>query len=145
MDILRVSIWFLIGYLSITLLRLFHLYYLRNQYSKNIRPNLNKKELNRKIFRKNLFFMPFMYLAIWLTCSSFFFSHYSSNSIVLDGLIIGVSWFVVSIFLDFVILVFVKKYFQLSLKDVYMTTQPWISLSYYAVLISPLIFSFILQ
>ncbi len=145
MDILRISIWFLVGYLSVSLFRLLHLYYLHNQYSKKNRPDFKKKELNRKIFRKNLFFMPFIYLVIWLISSSFFFSHYSSNSIVLDGLIIGVFWFCVSIFFDFLIFTFVKKRFQITLKDIYMTTQPWISLSYYAVLISPLIFSFILQ
>ncbi len=146
MNILLALLWFLIGFVAVNSLKVLHIRRsMRKLQSKPAYSALSETELIKTAYRKSLPFIPPYYLIIWIVCSTFYFLLHTSPNIYKDALITGILWWLVTLLLEMLLWVKVQHKFQLTWKEMYMNSQPWLSLSYYAVLISPLILSVILK
>ena len=96
------------------------------------------------LFRKTMTFVPVYYLIVWIPLSVLYFSGYSGNSVFWEALTIGVLWFVLTILFEYFAWVVAKHKYTLKPETLMKRSQPWVSLSWYAVLISPIIIAFAL-
>ncbi|MFV0391822.1 MAG: hypothetical protein ACK5KP_08065 [Paludibacteraceae bacterium] len=108
------------------------------------RLNPSGSQLGQKAYLKSLTIFPVYYLVVWIICSVFFLKESNPEKIYLIALIAGAIWLLLTLLLETLVWSKIRHKFQLTLKEMYQRSQPWISISYYAVLISPLIIALIL-
>lgn len=145
MNIFLALIWFLIGFLAVNGLKLLHIQ--RTVQKLKLKPaysSLSEPEIITIANRKVQPYSPSYYLVIWLVCSTFYFLLHDSPGIYKDALFTGILWWLLTLILETVIWVKGSHKYKLTWKEMYMNSQPWLSLCYYAVLVSPLILSMIL-
>ena len=102
------------------------------------------EDFQKKAYKKSLPYTPVYYLIVWLLCSTFYFSQHTAVHVFSDGLLTGILWWLLTLLLEMLLWIIARHRMQLSWKEMYMESQPWLSVSYYAVLISPLILSMII-
>lgn len=146
MDFLVLFKWFAIGIIAVNILKYLQIKRFLNKLSKKVNQEPTTPiNLLQTAYKKSTLYFPLYYLLVWLTCSTFFFLEFRPERIVLAGLFIGIIWWALSLLLEMLVWVVSSHRFKLSWKEMYTDTQPWISLSYYAIIISPLILAVIFQ
>lgn len=145
-DITQTFIWLFVGLILTNSFRIIHLKskivrYTHLPTTKQIAP----KGIKKIALIKSLPYTPFYYLIIWIMCSVFYLQNQMIIPSVFDGLILGVSWWFAVVVIEMLGWVVIKHKYSFSFKQVYVQSQPWISLNYYAILISPIIIAFIVN
>lgn len=129
--------YFLIGYGVLNILKIIQI--------RRIISFLQKKDskeatlIFKKAHQKSTIYFPLYYLIVWLVCSILYFNTSQTNHIIETGVAAGILWTVLNALADFLIWIGIKKKYQLTWKDIYLNTQPWTALSYYTIIISPII------
>lgn len=146
MDYLVLFKWFIIGLITVNILKFLQIRRFQNKLKKKSNKGTTTPvNLLQVAYKKSTLYFPLYYLLVWLTCSTFLFLEFRPDKIVLTGLFIGIIWWGLSLLLEMLVWVVSNHRFKLSWKQMYADTQPWISLSYYAIIISPLILAVIFQ
>lgn len=142
MDIQLAIICFIIGFIIANGIKFLHFRRNTKRISSKTGQNLIRKDINELAFSKLLPYIPIYYLVIWIVCSSFYFSNHTSTSLFYDGLSTGITWLSLSFIFETGVWVLLKHKLSISMKQMYLKSQPWILLSYYIVLVSPLMLAF---
>ena len=138
-------LWFLIGFVLINGVKVLHITRSAKKLQNlSVNPGSSSEKHLKTGYRKSLPYTPVYYLFVWLTCSTFYFSNHASVNIFTDALKTGILWWLLTLLFEMLIWVIAKHKLQLTWKEMYVNSQPWLSISYYAVLISPLILSMII-
>lgn len=146
MDFLVLLKWFLIGFVAVNLLKFLQIKRFLNKLRKKPNPQTQTRANQlHAAYKKSTLYFPLYYLLVWLTCSTFLFLEIKPEKIVLTGLFIGLGWWALSLLIEMIIWVVSNHRFKLSWKEMYVDTQPWVSLSYYSIIISPIILAVIFQ
>lgn len=146
MNISLALLWFVIGFVLVNGLKTLHI--LRSSEKLKLNSAYSGMDQSGRIksaYKKSLPFIPVYYLFVWIICSIFYFTRHDSTQIYFDALKTGILWWLLTLLLEMLGWVIVKHKLQLSWKEMYINSQPWLSISYYAVLISPLIISLIIK
>lgn len=93
----------------------------------------------KKAYQKSTIYLPLYYLIVWIVCSILYFNASQPDHLVQVGISIGIVWGLLNTLADFLVWMGIKKGYQLSWSDIYIKSQPWTGLSYYTILISPII------
>ena len=138
-------LWFSIGFVLANGLKMLHIFLSVKKMQKQT-GYMNQKtaDFQKKAYKKSLPYTPVYYLIVWLLCSTFYFSQHTAVHVFSDGLLTGILWWLLTLLLEMLLWIIARHRMQLSWKEMYMESQPWLSVSYYAVLISPLILSMII-
>ena len=138
-------LWFSIGFVLVNGLKMLHIVRSANKMQEQTGYTSQETEdFQKKAYKKSLPYTPVYYLIVWLLCSTFYFSQHTAAHVFSDGLLTGILWWLLTLLLEMLLWIIARHRMQLSWKEMYMESQPWLSVSYYAVLISPLILSMII-
>ncbi len=144
MNILLALIIFLIGFSVVNGLRLLHIHYsMLKLKSEAADPELSEPRLIQTAHRRSLPYVPVYYLLVWMACSSFYFAFHASPGIYRDAIFTGILWWLLTLLLETLLWVKARHKYRLMWKEMFINSQPWNSLAYYAILISPLAISII--
>ena len=92
-------------------------------------------------YNKTMPFHPLYTIVIW-TLAAFFYFHIAKPSVNnkwKTALFLGIGWTVITIIFDMFAWVIIRHPWSMSWKDFYIDYQPWITLEYIAILVSPYI------
>ncbi len=139
MNLTLALVCFVVGFVSVTTMKYLLLY-------KNLQREMTysgkRDSALRRANRKLSIFIPLFYLLVWVLCSSFYFSVHVPNHLFYDALITGILWLVLIILSEWIFWTLGKHRLKIDNISFFKDTQPWNSISYYAVLVSPLIIAF---
>lgn len=145
MNVKLAVIWFLVGFLLVNGLKFLHtVNSSRKKQQRNDNREIPVTAYYKQAYFNTLKFQPFYYVIIWLVCSYFYLSAHITGNLFTDALVTGIFWWAMTVIWEMLIWVLVNHILNLTWKEMYLQSQPWISLTYYAVLISPLFISLIL-
>lgn len=83
-------------------------------------------------------------LIVWPIFSYLYLRQLNSVNIWQDALILGASWTIITIVFDLFGWVIIKHPWRMTLKEMYIDYQPWLTLIYLAIFISPFIAALII-
>jgi hypothetical protein len=90
-------------------------------------------------YAKTVPFHPLYNIIIWPIFAYLYLHGLSGANIWTEALILGVSWALITIVLDLFGWVIIKHPWRMTLKEMYVDCQPWITLIYITIFLSPLI------
>lgn len=146
MNVKFALIWFLVGFVLVNALKILHtILSSRKKFNRYSQKDIPVSAYYKQAYFNTLKFQPFYYVIVWLTCSYIYFTTHISNNLFTDALFTGISWWALTAIAEMLIWVLVNHKMNLTWKEMYLQSQPWISLTYYSVLVSPLVLSLILH
>ena len=135
MEILVNSLpWFVIGYLLTSAMDALHTLF--NVQIRKI-PNIRENGI-AEAYERTRKYHP-IYNLILLAYTSWLFLRGEAYVTLGISIQVGFIWLVLDMVLDMLLGVLIKHPFAKSWKDYYIKSQPWITLSYLAVLIAPML------
>ena len=90
-------------------------------------------------YAKTVPFHPVYNIIIWPICAYIYFLQVSPVNVWKEALVIGASWAIITILIDLVGWVVIKHPWSMTYKEMYVDYQPWITLIYLTIFISPFI------
>ncbi len=135
-------IFFFTGFIIINGLKALHFRKNRMSILKTQKTNFTENKINEQAFIKLLPYTPVYYLTVWLWCGIFYFANHTTQFLFYDGIATGVMWIVLSLIFETIIWVLIKHQMSISMKLMYVKSQPWMLLNYYIILVSPLMIAF---
>lgn len=140
MNLMMAFVWFLIGFTLINCVKFLQLSRtLQKLKTKPENANAQQAALVQLANKKTLPYLPVYYLIIWILCSSFFITGDAQTINFSDALKTGILWLALSFLFELMSWTLLKHPYRLSGKAMYKDSQPWISIMYYAILISPVL------
>ena len=131
-------LWYWIGYITVTVVGILHTVF--NIYVLHMKPmdanSMGEGYEKTKPFHPlyNIILFPILFPI----CAYLYLNTLSAPTIT-DAFITGLIWAGISIVFDVFGWVIIKHPWSLSFREFYVDYQPWISLIYFVILISPLI------
>jgi len=104
----------------------------------------NKKEKITSMYdivayAKTVPFHPLYNIIIWPIFAFLYIAAARSGSIWLEALLLGASWALITIVIDLFGWVLIKHPWRMTFKEMYVDYQPWITLIYLSIFVSPFI------
>lgn len=90
-------------------------------------------------YAKTVPFHPLYNVIVWPIFSYIYLSAVSYSNLWKEAFILGASWTLISIIFDLFGWVIIKHPWRMTLKEMYVDYQPWITLIYISILLSPFI------
>ncbi len=84
-------------------------------------------------------FHPLYNIVIWPIFAYLYLSAAGTGLIWRDALILGASWTLITILIDLVGWVLIRHPWRMTFKEMYVDYQPWITLIYLSIFVSPFI------
>jgi len=127
-------LWYWIGYITVTVVGILHTVF--NIYVLHMKP-MDANSMGEG-YEKTKPFHPLYNIILFPICAYLYLNTLSAPTIT-DAFITGLIWAGISIVFDLFGWVIIKHPWSLSFREFYVDYQPWISLIYLVILISPLI------
>lgn len=132
-------LWLCIAYIIVTLIGIGH-----TCFNWKVLKMKNKKEKISSMYdivayTKTVPFHPIYNIIIWPIFSFIYFTQVHSVNIWYDALILGLGWALITIVIDLFGWVIIKHPWKMTFKEMYIDYQPWISLIYISIFVSPFI------
>jgi len=127
-------LWYWIGYITVTVVGILHTVF--NIYLLHMKP-MDANSMGEG-YEKTKPFHPLYNIILFPICAYLYLNTLSAPTIT-DAFITGLIWAGISIVFDVFGWVIIKHPWSLSFREFYVDYQPWISLIYIVILISPLI------
>jgi len=127
-------LWYWIAYIVVTLAGILHTVF--NIYVLHMKP-MDGSSMGEG-YEKTKPFHPLYNIIVFPICAALYLNTLSTPS-VFDALITGLIWVTITIVFDVFGWVIIKHPWSLSFREFYIDYQPWITLIYLAIAISPLI------
>jgi len=96
-------------------------------------------------YAKTVPFHPLYNILLWPIFAFLYLSTSGTGSIWKDALVLGASWTLITIVFDLIGWVIVKHPWRMTFREMYVEYQPWISLIYLSIFISPFIAGALIQ
>ena len=90
-------------------------------------------------YAKTVPFHPLYNIVLWPIFAYIYLSATGSASIWTDALLLGASWALITIVIDLFGWVLIKHPWRMTFKEMYVDYQPWITLIYLSIFVSPFI------
>lgn len=90
-------------------------------------------------YAKTLPYHPLYNILIWPIFAYIYFSMVSPENLWLEAGILSISWGLITIIVDVFAWVLIKHPWSMSWKEMYLDYQPWLTLIYLSIFISPFI------
>ena len=133
-------LWFWVAYIVVTLVGILHTCF--NWLVLKIENDKNKpiKSMYDIVpYAKTLPFHPLYNIIVWPIFSYIYFNMINPERLWLDALIIAITWCLVTIIVDVFAWVLIKHPWSMTWKEMYVDYQPWLSLIYLSIFVSPFI------
>ena len=132
-------LWYWSAYISVTLVAIAH-----TIFNWKVLGIENEKQHISSMYdvtpyAKTVPYHPLYNILIWPVFAYLYLSGTGSTTVWMDALILGASWTALTIILDLFGWVIVKHPWRMSFREMYWDYQPWITLIYLCIFISPLI------
>jgi hypothetical protein len=104
----------------------------------------NEKEIITSIYdiasyRKTIPFHAHYNIVIWPFIAYLYLGQIKISNLWIGPFLLGLSWSILTIVIDLFGWVLIKHPWRMTFKEMYIDYQPWISLIYLSILVSPLI------
>ena len=133
-------LWFWVAYIVVTLVGILHTCF--NWLVLKIENDKNKpiKSMYDIVpYAKTLPFHPLYNIIVWPIFSYIYFNMINPERLWLEALIIAITWCLVTIIVDVFAWVLIKHPWSMTWKEMYVDYQPWLSLIYLSIFVSPFI------
>lgn len=145
MNIALFILWLFIAYMIVTLIGIGH-----TCFNWKVLKMKNRKEKINTMYdivayAKTVPYHPLYNIMIWPIFSGIYFSQANPANIWYHALILGVGWTLITIVIDLVGWVLIKHPWKMTFKEMYIDYQPWISLIYLSIFVSPFIAAFFIK
>lgn len=133
-------LWFWVAYIVVTLVGILHTCFnwlvikIENDKNKPI-----KSMYDIVPYAKTLPFHPLYNIIVWPIFSYIYFNMINPERLWLEALIIAITWCLVTIIVDVFAWVLIKHPWSMTWKEMYVDYQPWLSLIYLSIFVSPFI------
>jgi hypothetical protein len=96
-------------------------------------------------YAKTVPFHPLYNIIIWPVFSYFYLHMVNPVNVWRDAFVLGAAWTLITIIIDLFGWVIIKHPWRMTFKEMYLDYQPWISLIYLAIFVSPFIAAIFLR
>ena len=90
-------------------------------------------------YAKTVPFHPLYNIIIWPIFSYIYLANTTSGNVWTQALVLGAAWMVLTIVIDLIGWVIIRHPWRMTYKEMYVDYQPWITLIYLSIFVSPLI------
>ncbi len=134
-------LWYWSGYIVITLIGIGHTVF--NWKVLGMENEDKTKEVNSfydiDAYAKTVPYHSLYNIIIWPIFAYIYLVQVAANNIWYEAFMIGLTWTAITILFDLVAWVLIKHPWSMTFKEMYIDYQPWITLIYISIFISPFI------
>jgi hypothetical protein len=133
-------LWFWIAYIIVTLIGIIHTCFnwlvlkMENDKSKPI-----KSMYDIVPYAKTIPYHPLYNIIVWPIFAFIYYNMVNPENLWLEALIIAITWCLVTIIVDVIAWVLIKHPWSMTWKEMYLDYQPWLTLIYLSIFVSPFI------
>jgi hypothetical protein len=127
-------LWYWIAYIAVTLAGILHMVF--NIFVLHMKP-MDSNSMGEG-YERTKPFHPLYNIVIFTICASFYLNTLPAPAFS-DALLTGFIWAAITILFDVFGWVIIKHPWSLSFREFYIDYQPWITLIYLAIAVSPMI------
>lgn len=142
MNFYQSMLWFWLCYLAVTVVGFLHTCY--NHYVLKIQPTPNTKPSQLPAYIKTIPYHIIYNIILFPLFALLYFKYSGIPPTLQEALILGTTWCVITILIDLIGWVLIPHPWSMSFKEMYIDYQPYITLIYIAIWISPLMVLIIL-
>jgi hypothetical protein len=132
-------LWFWSAYIVVTLVGIGHTIF----NWKVLKMEVNQEKVTSMYdivpYAKTVPFHPLYNIILWPIFSYLYLFQTGSVSVWRDALVLGASWTLITIVFDLFGWVIIRHPWRMTFKEMYVDYQPWITLIYLSIFISPFI------
>ncbi|ERJ11721.1 hypothetical protein [Haloplasma contractile] len=132
-------LWFIVAYAIVTWVGIGHTYF----NWKVLKIENTKDEINSfydiDAYAKTVPYHALYNIVLWPVFSYIYFIQVSPEHLLNEALLLGAFWVIITIIIDVIGWVLIKHPWRMTVKEMYIDYQPWITLIYLSIFISPLI------
>lgn len=88
---------------------------------------------------RTLPFHPLYNIIVWPIFAVIYFKQANPENILLEAIIIAITWSLITIIFDLIAWVLIKHPWSMTWKEMYLDYQPWLTLIYLSIFVSPFI------
>jgi hypothetical protein len=132
-------IWFWSAYIVVTLVGIGHTIFNWKVLKMEIKAEKLTSMYDIVPYTRTVPFHPLYNIIIWPIFAYIYLLQVGSSNVWGDALFLGASWGIITIVLDLIGWVLIKHPWRMTFKEMYVDYQPWITLIYIAIFLSPLI------
>ena len=132
-------LWFWIAYIVVTLVGIGHTIFNWKVLHMDVKKEKITSMYDILPYARTVPFHPLYNIILWPICAYLYFTASASGFVWKDALVLGASWALITIILDLIGWVIIKHPWRMSFKEMYVDYQPWITLIYLSIFISPFI------
>lgn len=150
MILFKSLIYYIIGYLIVTTIASLHFLFnwkVRGQEAFDTSLGIRALKANAtqfEAFKSTKPFHPVYNIVIFSIISVWMINNSYNGISIFEAIGIGILWLVYCFLFDIIFWVILPHPWRLTVKELFITYQPWITLAYLAIFISPIIVKFIL-
>jgi len=127
------------AYVIVTLVGIGHTIFNWKVLKMDIKPEKVTSMYDILPYAKTIPFHPIYNIIIWPILSLIYLSQVGVTHIWTEALILGASWALITIVFDVFGWVIIKHPWRMTFKEMYVDYQPWITLIYISIFVSPFI------
>jgi hypothetical protein len=139
MNLGQFLLWYWCAYILVTLVGIGHTIFNWSVLKMEIQVEKVTSMYDIVPYAKTVPFHPVYNIIIWPICAYIYFLQVSPVNVWKEALVIGASWAIITILIDLVGWVVIKHPWSMTYKEMYVDYQPWITLIYLTIFISPFI------
>ncbi len=132
-------LWYWCAYILVTLVGIGHTIFNWKVLKMEIKVEKVTSMYDIVPYARTVPFHPLYNIIIWPIFAYIYFLQTSPLNVWKEALIIGASWAVITILFDLLGWVVIKHPWSMTYKEMYVDYQPWITLIYLSIFISPFI------
>ena len=133
-------LWFWTAYIVVTLIGILHTCFNWLVLKMEVDKNQEIKSMYDIVpYAKTLPYHPLYNILIWPIFADIYFSMVSPENLWLEAGILSISWGLITIIVDVFAWVLIKHPWSMSWKEMYLDYQPWLTLIYLSIFVSPFI------
>lgn len=150
MILFKSLIYYMIGYLIVTTIASLHFLFnwkVRGQEAFDTSLGIRALKANAtqfEAFKSTKPFHPIYNIVVFPIISVWMINNFYNEISIFEVIGIGMLWVVYCFLFDIIFWVILPHPWRLTVKELFITYQPWITLAYLAIFISPIIVKFIL-
>lgn len=150
MVLFKSLIYYIIGYLIVTTIASLHFLFnwkVRGQEAFDTKLGIRALKENAtqfEAFKSTKPFHPIYNIVVFSIISVWMLNNFYNEISIFEAISIGVLWLVYCFLFDIIFWVVLPHPWRLTVKELFITYQPWITLAYLAIFISPIIVKLIL-
>jgi hypothetical protein len=138
-------LWFWTAYIAVTLVGIGHTIFNWKVLKMDAKTEKVTSMYDIVSYTKTVPFHPLYNIILWPIFAYLYLSEAGTGAVWMDALLLGASWTLITIVFDLFGWVIIKHPWRMKFREMYVQYQPWISLIYLSIFISPFIATIFVQ